>query len=68
MVRILKSDLYVENLRYIEAAGLSGDTKPTAGIITGSRFTEVDTGLEFLFDEEDSTWYQFPPAAESTGD
>lgn len=33
---------------YIEAAGLSTDTKPT-DFATGSIFTEVDTGKVFLF-------------------
>lgn len=35
----------VANLMYIEAYGLSTDDKPVGGIITGSKFTEVDTGM-----------------------
>ena len=41
---------------YIEAYGLSSDDKPVTGIVTGSKFTEVDTGVEFRFDEVTATW------------
>ena len=57
MIRNLVEKAFTETMKYIEAAGLSTDTKPTAGIITGSKFTEVDTGDVFLFDEvNDGTW------------
>ena len=57
MVRNLVEKAFTETLKYIEAAGLSTDTKPAEGIITGSKFTEVDTGDVYLFDEENSgTW------------
>lgn len=56
MVRILIDRAFNTALHYIEAVGLSADTKPTAGIVTGSRFTEVDTGVECLFDEVTATW------------
>ena len=46
----------VANLMYIEAAGISTDEKPVDGIITGSKFTEVDTGIESMFDEISGTW------------
>ena len=46
----------VANLMYIEAYGLSTDDKPVDGIITGSKFTEVDTGIESIFDEASGTW------------
>lgn len=46
----------VANLMYIEAYGLSTDDKPVDGIITGSKFTEVDTGIESIFDEVSGTW------------
>lgn len=39
-----------EPLVYAEIAGLSSDSKPTAGIVSGSLFTEVDTGKRFVFD------------------
>jgi hypothetical protein len=56
MVRILKSEQFDPDQRYIEATGLSTDTKPATGIITGSSFMEVDTGAVFLFDETSSEW------------
>lgn len=46
----------VANLMYIEAYGLSTDDKPVDGIITGSKFIAVDTGVEFRFDEVSGTW------------
>lgn len=36
---------------YIEGYCLSTDSKPTAGLATGSSLKEVDTGKEFRFDE-----------------
>lgn len=56
MIRVLAEQGFVEGKRYIEAAGLSTDTKPTGDIITGSRFTEADTGIEYLFDESSGDW------------
>lgn len=41
---------------YIEAAGLSTDYKPTAGLVTGSLFLEVDSGKVYAFDETTDTW------------
>ena len=43
-----------EYVSYIEAAGLHDDTKPTAGIATGSLFLETDTGDVYAFSEGDS--------------
>ena len=54
MVRILKDQVFQDGKHYIEAAGLSTDSKPTAGIVTGSVFVEVDTGDGYLFKEADS--------------
>lgn len=57
MIRILVDVVYEDNKHYIEAAGLSTDSKPTAGIVTGSVFVEVNTGKAYLFDETgDGTW------------
>ena len=56
MIRYLVAEPFAAGLTYAEIAGLSGDTKPTEGIVTGSKFTEVDTGVEYLFDEETGTW------------
>ena len=43
---------------YAEIAGKSGDSKPTAGLCTGSIFTEVDTGKVFFFNEATSSWVE----------
>ena len=43
----------------VSCAGLSTDTKPTDGIVTGSDFTEVDTGDVYFFDEESDWVKQF---------
>lgn len=56
MVRILVDQTYSSGKRYIEAAGLSTDTMPAAGIITGSKFHEVDTGIDYAFDETNGVW------------
>lgn len=58
MVRILKDQVYQDEKHYIEAAGLSTDTKQTAGIVTGSLFLEVDTGDVYAFDEAGGEWDQ----------
>ena len=56
MIRNIIEDVYQDGLKVIEAAGLSTDTKPTAGIITGSVFHEVDTGIDYAFDETNGVW------------
>ena len=57
MIRILKEVNFDGEKKYIEAAGLSTDAKPTAGLITGSLFMEADTGKVCVFDETGSgTW------------
>lgn len=47
-------------LYYIEAAGLSTDTKPTTGIVTGSIFWERDasTGAwtAYMYEESSGKW------------
>lgn len=58
MIRITKETLITEDKRYIEAFGLSTDSKPTTNIITGSVFVEVDTGKAFLFNETASEWVE----------
>lgn len=59
MVRTLEERTFVPGKKYIEAAGLSTDTKPTENIITGSLFLEVDTGDVYAFAEGDSpAWNQ----------
>lgn len=56
MVRIISSKLITPELYYIEASGLSTDTKPTAGIATGSSFLEVDTSDVYFYDEYGAEW------------
>ena len=34
----------------VNIACKSSETKPTSGIVSGSRCTEVDTGKQFVFD------------------
>lgn len=66
MIRILKEVNFDSVNKYLEAAGLSTDTKPTANLVTGSRFTEVDTGDVYAFDEAGGAWNRIVagPAAE----
>ena len=56
MVRILLSRIIDGSTNYIEGACLALDDKPTAGICTGSKMTEADTGDVYLFDEVGKTW------------
>ena len=56
MIRKLVDRYYTEDEKYSEMYGLSTDEKPIGGLVTGSKFTEVDTGIIFLFDEESATW------------
>ena len=39
-----------------EYDGLKDDDKPTQGVRNGSVFVEMDTGLVYLFDEQNATW------------
>ena len=56
MVRIVEEKIIDKNKRYIEAYGLSTDTKPTELLITGSVFIEVNTGSAYFWDETGATW------------
>ena len=57
MIRKLVDRYFNEDDKYCEMFGLSTDDKPTAGLVTGSKFTEVDTGDVYLFDETgEGTW------------
>lgn len=53
MIRKLVDRFYDEDAKYTEMFGTSDDDKPVAGLVTGSKFTEVDTGDIYLFNEED---------------
>lgn len=57
MVRVLKEETYVDGKKYAEISGSSGDSKPVEGLVTGSKFTEVDTGIISLFDEASAEWF-----------
>ena len=62
MIRTLERRAFAGELLLCRFCGNSGDTKPTAGIVTGSSFLEVDTGIEYLFDEVSGGW-----VAQNTG-
>ena len=51
MIRKMVDRFFDEDVKYSEMFGLSTDDKPLTGLITGSKFTEVDTGDIYLFDE-----------------
>jgi hypothetical protein len=50
MVRKLVDRYFSEDDKYVEMFGLSSDVKPTEALITGSKFTEIDTGIIYRFD------------------
>lgn len=54
MIRILYERAIEGGLNYIEGACVSTDSKPTTGIVTGSKLTEADTGDVYMFAEGDS--------------
>ena len=57
MIRKLVDRYFSEDDKYVEMFGLSTDEKPKDNLVTGSKFTEVDTGDVYLFDEEgNGTW------------
>lgn len=57
MIRTIVEKAFVPGKKYVEMFGKSTDNKPLTGIVTGSKFTEVDTGDVYLFDESgDGTW------------
>lgn len=63
MIRNTETPVIVEvndgnSIVQVKLAGLSTDSKPTAGIATGSAFVEVDTGKLFLFNEAAQTWVE----------
>ena len=56
MIRYITYEPFVPDKIYAEIAGLSSDDKPDEGLVTGSKYTEVDTGIEYLFDEATGVW------------
>ena len=57
MTREIYANWYDEDKRYVRYSGLSSDTKPTRGLITGSEYAEVDTGMTYRYDEMSDAWY-----------
>lgn len=43
-------------ITYIEGACASTDSKPIAGIATGSNLLEADTGDFYVYDEASTAW------------
>ena len=43
------------NMNMTEYVGLSTDTKP-GGCDNGSKFTEIDTGATYYYDEDGEEW------------
>lgn len=58
MIRAIVERAFTPEKNYVELFGLSTDTKPTSGIVTGSVFVEVDTGKAYLFNETASSWVE----------
>ena len=56
-MRIVDAKQYTPSTRWIFAEGMSTETKPTSGLVTGSRFRELDTGVMWTFDETTQQWY-----------
>ena len=56
MVRFFVEQAYNAEMKYVEAMGLSKDTKPSGNFVTGSKFLEVDTAKLFRMDEESGEW------------
>ena len=56
MIRYLIHRPTTDGKYYAVIAGLSTDAKPTASLITGSRFVEADTGARYMFDESAGQW------------
>lgn len=48
---------FTEGRKYAEIYGMSSETKPVDGLVTGSKFTECDTGIVYLFDEVSGEWF-----------
>lgn len=59
MIRALVEQTFDSTKKYYVLAGLSTDSKPTSGVITGSKFLEVDTGVNYAFDEVNNQWTAF---------
>ena len=58
MARNIVEQQFDMNKKFIKWAGLSTETKPSSGIVTGSLALEMDTGDLYGFEETNSTWYK----------
>lgn len=60
MIRTLVEQIHEGNKKYVEIACTPSDSKPTAGIITGSVAIEVDATNDkinaYIFDETSGEW------------
>lgn len=54
MIRVLSERIFTDGKKLVEMAGLSTESKPTAGLVTGSKYTCADTGDVYMFYEADS--------------
>lgn len=50
VVRLNYAGIVSDGKQYVELAGKSTDVKPM-GYLTGSKFTEIDTGYVYAYDE-----------------
>ena len=59
MVTITKAGAVKGDKQYLEFAGLSTDSKPTAGVMNGSLFHEMDTTKIYAFSDKpnDAQWF-----------
>lgn len=57
-MRTLTDKIFDDEKRYQVIYGTSAETKPTAGIVMGSVFVEVDTGKAFLYNETADAWVE----------
>ena len=44
--------IVIDGKQYVEFYGKSTDVKPLGGYLTGSKFTEIDTGDIYAYDED----------------
>ena len=56
-MRIVDARQYTPTTKWIYAEGVSTETKPTTGLVTGSIFYELDTGRRLKFEAETGKWY-----------
>lgn len=57
MASIIYAGRVEKGRQFVELAGLSTETKPTEGILGGSRFHELDTTKIFAYSQANDTWY-----------